>query len=116
MISRLTLPSPTILPAMRYNMTINEKRQQESKIQAKIIEYLRSQAIYTIKVVAATQAGNPDIIGCYRGKFIAIEVKRPGKNLTPLQESKAEQIKKAGGHFAVAHSLDEAINFLRSIT
>jgi hypothetical protein len=52
--------------------------------------------------------GIPDIIGCYRGMFFAIEVKAPGKidNTTPWQERELAAIHAAGGVDLV---LDSAI-------
>ena len=38
-----------------------------------------------------------DYVGCYRGKFIGIETKRPGKVPTPNQERVLREIKEAGG-------------------
>lgn len=43
--------------------------------------------------------GVPDIIGCYKGRFFAIEVKREGKKLTPLQERQGAAIVANGGAF-----------------
>lgn len=47
--------------------------------------------------------GIPDIICCYRGIFVAIETKAPGKlgNVTPLQRAKIDAINNAEG-FALA--------------
>lgn len=42
-------------------------------------------------------SGVPDIIGCYKGWFFSIEVKREGKDPTKLQEKRMEQIAKTGG-------------------
>ena len=41
--------------------------------------------------------GIPDIVGSFRGLFFAIEVKRPGKKLTKLQESQLYVISQSGG-------------------
>lgn len=48
--------------------------------------------------------GIPDIIVCYRGRFLAIEVKAPGKhgNTTPLQDMQLLGISTALGHAIVA--------------
>ena len=43
------------------------------------------------------KSGVPDIVACYRGKFIGIEVKREGKLLTKLQLHCLEAVKTAGG-------------------
>ena len=43
--------------------------------------------------------GIPDIVGCYRGQFFAIECKAPGKmgNVTPLQQMQIREINAAQG-------------------
>jgi Holliday junction resolvase len=43
------------------------------------------------------KAGVPDIIACIDGKMVAIEVKRAGKPLTPMQARMLEEIAAAGG-------------------
>lgn len=42
-------------------------------------------------------AGVPDRVGLYKGKFFAIEVKRPGKEPTPLQWRRMREIEENGG-------------------
>lgn len=42
-------------------------------------------------------SGNPDIVVCLGGRFIGIEVKREGKQPTPVQIRRMEQISAAGG-------------------
>lgn len=42
-------------------------------------------------------AGIPDIICCYHGRFIGLEVKQPGGKLTELQKRTIEKINLAGG-------------------
>ena len=41
-----------------------------------------------------------DFLHAVRGRFVAIETKAPGKDLTPLQESTKAAIEAAGGSFA----------------
>lgn len=43
-------------------------------------------------------SGVPDIIACINGRFYAIEVKRPGKLPTLLQDKRMQEIKAAGGY------------------
>ena len=43
------------------------------------------------------RSGIPDIVGCMDGVFLAIEVKRDGKEPTPLQHKRIEEIHHAGG-------------------
>lgn len=63
-------------------------------------------------VVSTTGAlgnrGVPDFIACHRGRFIGIEVKRPGQKLQPAQELWAQRIQKARGWHFVVTSAEEA--------
>lgn len=52
-------------------------------------------------------AGIPDIIVCYKGRFIAFECKVGTNKATVLQEITIRQILKAGGYALVVRSLDE---------
>lgn len=52
-------------------------------------------------------AGIPDIIVCYRGRFIAFECKAGNNNPTVLQAITIKQIIKAGGYALVVRSLEE---------
>jgi len=56
--------------------------------------------------------GSSDIIGLFKGRFLAIEVKIPGKNPTPEQKKFINNINKAGGIAFVARSADDVKNFL----
>ena len=42
-------------------------------------------------------SGVPDIICCYKGRFLGLEAKLPGSRLTPLQRRALEKINRAGG-------------------
>ena len=87
----------------------------EQKLQAKILKYLFAIGAYSVKVVAATIAGVPDIICCYKGKFVGIEVKLEGSKPSALQLSNIELIKNAEGLAFVAYSLDEVVNFFSAL-
>lgn len=56
--------------------------------------------------------GVADIIGCYRGRMIAIELKSPTGKVTPDQERFIQNVNDAGGIGFVAKSLDEVIEGL----
>jgi len=42
-------------------------------------------------------SGVPDIICCYKGRFLGLEVKLPSGKLTELQKRAIEKINRAGG-------------------
>ena len=52
-------------------------------------------------------AGIPDIIVCYKGRFIALEAKVGRNKPTRLQAATIEQIRRAGGVAAVVRSVEE---------
>ena len=55
------------------------------------------------------RSGVPDIVACYNGRFIAIEVKAGDNPLTALQQRELAMIKKRGGVALVVNekTLDE---------
>ena len=52
---------------------------------------------YCMPVQTGYGARTLDFLICFRGRFIAVEAKRPGKGPTKLQAHIIEQIRKAGG-------------------
>lgn len=86
----------------------------EQQIQKKITTYLESQGCYIVKVISATKAGVPDILGCYEGVFFGIEVKTPKtrNNVSKLQEYNLDKIHSCGGHSLVAWGVEQVEDFL----
>lgn len=62
-------------------------------------------------------AGVPDFIACYRGKFVAIECKAGGNKPTALQYKNLKNIQDCGGMALVVNELnvDQLHEVLRSI-
>ena len=61
-------------------------------------------------------AGTPDFIICYRGRYVALEVKRPGgARPTPIQRKRLADISAAGGYSCVVRSVADAANALREV-
>lgn len=61
--------------------------------------YLKETGAYIVKPATGGYgaSGTSDRIICYRGHFAAIEVKRPGKKPTALQEKRLKEVVAAGG-------------------
>ena len=93
------------------------KMKSGQAIQSDILKYLKSVGAYTIKVSAATKSGIPDIICCYKGRFIAIEVKRPETktNVSPLQVANITMIINAQGEAIVAWDKEMVKTFIDNI-
>lgn len=80
----------------------------ESKVQSKILVWLKANNYYAFKTVVCNRSGIPDIIGCTpAGRFFAIEVKYGRNKASKLQEWNVKEINKRGGLAIVAYSLDE---------
>lgn len=86
------------------------KQQVEQHIQESIMRYIKSIGGLPIKqnqIGIYAQAGVPDIIACVKGRFVAIEVKRPGEKPKPIQEAFLEAINKKGGIAFWSDNLDK---------
>lgn len=82
---------------------------KEQDIQTKIMDYIRSIGGIPIKqnqIGIYATAGVPDILACVKGRFIAIEVKRPKQKPKPIQVAWINAIICAGGVAFWADNLD----------
>lgn len=84
----------------------------ESEITRKIQRYLASvDGWWGFKVLGggAQMRGVPDIVGCYRGRFVALEVKRPAGLgvVSELQRLRLRQIGEAGGLAVVVYGVED---------
>lgn len=83
---------------------------RERDIVNKILKYLNGlHACKAIKIHGDgyTEAGTPDILGCYRSKMFAIEVKVPGKEPTSLQYQRLYQWRDAGAEHMWVDNLEK---------
>lgn len=87
----------------------------EQTIQKKIIKHLESIGAYVIKIVVAQRSGIPDLICCYRGKFIAFEVKSKTGKVSALQSYNIQKIKEQDGHAFVVRSVEEVKDIIKQL-
>ena len=90
----------------------------ESDLTKKMARLLRSRGGWARKTHGGPQgAGWPDLIACYRGYFIGIEVKLPGKqqNVTDLQREVLVRINAAGGYGDVMFQVSQVEELLDRI-
>ena len=57
-------------------------------------------------------SGVPDIICCYKGRFLGLEVKLPGGRLTELQKRAIQKINDAGGIACRVDSVEQVQNVI----
>lgn len=92
---------------------------KEKAIENKIKQYLKTvEDLYFFKEHGGLYgtAGVPDIICCYKGRFIALEVKAPDGKATALQDATIKRIRKAGGVAEVVRSVEEAKEIITKFT
>lgn len=85
----------------------------ESKVQSEIIKWLKSIGAYSIKIMKGNRDGQPDIICCFEGRFIGIEVKKeawPNWKPSELQKLELNKINNSGGFGFCANNLDYVKN------
>ena len=71
----------------------------EKKVKAKVVEILKGFGAYYFYASTGGYgaSGVPDIVGCYKGRFFAIECKAGKGTTTALQERNIAQIVAQGG-------------------
>jgi len=81
----------------------------ESAIKDKIMKYLKGlPQCYALKIWGNhTTIGQPDILACYAGRTLALEVKRPGEQPTEIQKSTLKKWADAGAVAGVVRSVED---------
>jgi len=81
----------------------------EKTLQRKVLTSLKkNKNVYSFKTIASNDRGVLDIICCWNGRFVAIEVKAETGKLTVLQALTIEDIQKKGG---AAYMVNSFIQF-----
>jgi hypothetical protein len=87
----------------------------EKKVKDKVVKTLKQFGAYYF--FPAThgygRSGVPDIVCCYKGKFIAFECKAGGNKCTPLQLREIDAIGVAGGEAYVIK--EDNIDLVRAV-
>ena len=75
----------------------------EKKVKTKVVAILKELGAYYFYPVTGGYgaSGVPDIVGCYDGKFFAVECKAGKGKTTALQDKNLAQIKACGGQAIV---------------
>ena len=91
----------------------------ESDFQKEVIDYLDNEGAYVLKthVSSFQKQGEPDITCCYKGRYLAFELKRDKNSKTSkLQEYKMKLIRKAGGLAIRVDNLNQVKEVLYEIS
>lgn len=87
---------------------------RETALTRRVVERLRARGAYVVKHHGHPYArtGVPDLLVCYRGSFLGIEVKTDDGSLTRRQAHELELIGKAGGRAFVVQGDDQVAEIL----
>jgi len=90
----------------------------EKSIVDAIRRYLKGIGAKTYKMHGGPHghAGAPDIIGALKGRFLALEVKKPGKDTTPIQKVELRAWAQAGAISGRVESVEEVKNLIEGET
>ena len=99
---------------------------KENEIQKAILEYLNYIGkIYFFRAGSGairTENGNyfksgkvgcPDIVVCYKGKFIGLEVKTEKGKQSDYQKVAEQEIKRAGGKYFMVRSINDVMKIIK---
>lgn len=94
-------------------------KQPEGRLVRKIRAYLEDRGALVVKIHGGDnpfqERGIADLLVCYRGIFIALEVKQPGKSASPAQEVFLRKVRASGGYAAEVSSVEDVAQLLRSV-
>ena len=91
---------PTLSTSVKQRKATPRKKHKEKYYEDKLKAWLKHRGAWYIKYWGGgvyTRAGVPDLLVCYRGRFIAIEVKGEHGRISDAQRAEMAQIEAAGG-------------------
>jgi Holliday junction resolvase len=92
----------------------------EAKVKKKVVDVLKKGGAYYFFPATGGygRSGVPDIVGCYRGVFFAIECKAGTNKPTALQEAEMHKIREADGQVLVVNedNISDVTILLRDIS
>ena len=91
----------------------------EAKVKKRVVDQLKSLGAYYFYPVTGGygSSGVPDIVGCYNGRFFAIECKAGTNKPTALQQKNIDAIRTSGGAAIVVNesNMMEVIQWITSL-
>jgi hypothetical protein len=88
----------------------------EGKLKKEVDEYLTSIGAFFWKpVVTAYSVRGVDYVGCYKGRFFAIETKVKPRKPTGTQLMFLAKIAEAGGYPCIAYKVEDVVEALKRI-
>jgi len=88
---------------------------KEKEIESEIKQFIKRNGGLCYKIHGGDlyqENGIPDLLCCWKGLFFGIEVKDPQGKPSVIQLAQGARIKKAGGHFLIAKSVQDVKDYL----
>lgn len=91
--------------------------QPEYRIVQNIKKLIRARGGWCVKIHGGPyqDTGTPDLLACYKGRFIAIEVKTSRGVVSPEQKVSQQGIVKSGGYALITHLIGDVADVLDAI-
>jgi hypothetical protein len=94
-------------------------RQPEGKLVAQIKQLLAERGARAFKIQGGDDSfqeiGIPDLLVCYKGRFVGLEAKMPGGKLSTKQKVVLDEIANTGGIAAVVTTVGQVSDLLAKI-
>lgn len=86
----------------------------EAALKTKLREYLTARGAFwsTVQGGAFAKPGDPDIVVCYKGRYVAVEAKAPKGRQSSIQRIRQKQIEDAGGIYVLARTIEDVSEVL----
>lgn len=95
-------------------------KQPESRLARRITRLLRSRGAAVFNIHGGDnpfqEVGIPDLLVCFEGRFIGLELKVPGAKVKPRQALLLKRIQDAGGIAARVESVEDVERLLQRTT
>ena len=89
---------------------------EEQKIERRLKKEIEMIGGKALKFVSPGMTGVPDrIILLPQGRIVFVELKAPGKNLSPIQAFRRKEFNKLGIEVKVIDSIDSVVDFVREV-
>lgn len=91
--------------------------QPEYRIVQNTKKLIRSRGGWVVKIHGGPyqDAGTPDLLACYKGRFISIEVKTSRGVVRPEQRAAQKSINSSGGYAIITHSIGDVADVLDEV-
>lgn len=89
----------------------------EAKLKSDIRRYLEGRGAFWSNVQGGpgSKPGDPDIVICYKGRYIGIEAKSPVGRQSPIQKVRMKEIRDAGGIYEIVRKVEDVERILGEI-